>query len=132
MVPHPASAIPPGTFIGRGRHLRGSPVKKKTPVKSGNGIVGKAGQHVHAPRGGRERPGLVACFGGLFWWPGLVACFGGLFWWPVLAALLRYQRHPQRVLKYGAKTGQVSSCRQRGRGGLFWRPFLVACFGGLF
>ena len=74
--------------------------------------MGEAGQHVQAPWVGRERPVLVACFDGLFRWPGLVACFGGLFWWPVLAALLRYQRHPQRVLKYGAKTGQVLSRRQ--------------------
>ena len=78
---------------------------------------------------------------GLFWWPVLAACFGSLvwwpvlaafFWWPVLAALLRYQRHPQRVLKNGAKTGQVLSRRQWLRGGLSWRPFLVAWLGGLF
>ena len=98
--------------------------------------MGKAGQHVNAPRGGRERPVLVACFGGLFWWPGLVASFGGLFWWPVLAALLRYQRYPQRLLKYGAKTGRchlvangdVVACS----GGLFRWPVLATCFGGLF
>ena len=69
---------------------------------------------------------------GVFWWPVLAACFGGLVRWPILAALLRYQKHPQQVLRYGAKTGQVSSRRQWGRGGLFWRPFLMACFGGLF
>ena len=74
--------------------------------------MGKAGQHVHTARGGREQPFLLACFGGLFWWPFLVASFGGPYWWPVLAALLRYERHPKRVLKYGAKTGHVSSRRQ--------------------
>ena len=39
MVPHPSSAIPIDTFIGRGRHLRGPPVKKN-PVQR----VGRAGQ----------------------------------------------------------------------------------------
>ena len=47
MVPHPSSAMPKDTFIARGRHLTGSLVKKTT-VKRGNGIVGKAGQHFHA------------------------------------------------------------------------------------
>ena len=36
MVPHPASAVQIGTFIGRGRHLRGYPVKKIS-VKNNNG-----------------------------------------------------------------------------------------------
>ena len=36
MVPHPSSAVQIGTFIGRGRHLRGSPVKKIF-VKNNNG-----------------------------------------------------------------------------------------------
>ena len=77
--------------------------------------MGKAGQYFHAPGEAESglfwRPVLVACFGGLFgglfWRPVLAACLGGLFW-----ALLRYQRHPQRVLKYGAETGKVSSRHQ--------------------
>ena len=36
MVPHPSSAVQIATFIGRGRHLRGSPVKKIS-VKNNNG-----------------------------------------------------------------------------------------------
>ena len=36
MVPHPSGGVQIGTFIGRGRHLRGSPVKKIS-VKNNNG-----------------------------------------------------------------------------------------------
>ena len=36
MIPHPSSAVQIGTFIGRGRHLRGSRVKKNS-VKNNNG-----------------------------------------------------------------------------------------------
>ena len=47
MVPHPSSAIPIDTFIGRGRHLRGSPVKKKNLYVEWVGLVrarkGRAG-----------------------------------------------------------------------------------------
>ena len=78
---------PPSLQCHTNRHLhrtrpalKGLAGKKKTPVKTGNGIVGKAGQHVHKPRGGRERPVLVACFRGLVWWPVLAAFLGGLFW----------------------------------------------------
>ena len=41
MVPHPSTAIPIDTFIGRGRHLRGSPVKKNLYREWGG--QGKAG-----------------------------------------------------------------------------------------
>ena len=86
-------------------------------------MVGKAGHHVHAPRGGRERLVLVACFGGSVEvskaspagaeircknWPFLIWS-PMVTWWPVLAAFF--------VACFG---------------GLFWRPVLAACFDGLF
>ena len=94
--------------------------------------MGKAGQHVHAPRGGQERPVLVACFGDLFWWPDLVACFGGSIEvskaspagaeircqnWPVLISSPMVTRWPVLAAFFG---------------GLFWRPVLTACFSGPF
>ena len=48
MIPHPSSAVQIGTFIGHGRHLRGSPVKKKS-VKNNNGDAHWAG---HVEGGG--------------------------------------------------------------------------------
>ena len=81
MVPHPSSAIPMGTFIGRGRHLRGSAVKKNT-CEDREWYSGK-GRAACSRTPGRPR---VARFGGLFWRPVLVAWFGGMFWRPFLVA----------------------------------------------
>ena len=52
MVPHPSSAIPMDTFIRRGRHLRGSPVKKNLYrewaglVTAGKGRAGHVCDHL--------------------------------------------------------------------------------------
>ena len=52
MVPHPSSAIPIDTFIGRGRHLRGSPVKKNLYrewaglARAGKGRAGHVCDHL--------------------------------------------------------------------------------------
>ena len=43
MVPHPSSATPIDTFMGRGRHLRGCPVKKKHVQRVGGAGQGRAG-----------------------------------------------------------------------------------------
>ena len=40
MVPHPSSAVQIGTFIGHSRHLRGSPVNKRSVEKENGGGKG--------------------------------------------------------------------------------------------
>ena len=85
MVPHPSSAVQIGTFIGRGRHLRGSPVKK-IYVKNNNGdapctLGGACG-------GRRDVKGCVAkdlsnkgmMVGWAHWEMHLVGCSMGWVW----------------------------------------------------
>ena len=141
MVPHPSSAIPIGTFIGRGRHLRGSPVIKKNTCEEREWYSGK-GRAACSRTPGRPR---AACFGGLFWRPVLPAWFGGLFWRPFLAAFFGASIEISKASPAGAEkryknwSGLISSpmvtwwlVLAAFFGGLIGRPVLAARLGGLF
>ena len=85
MIPHPSNAVQIGTFIGRGQHLRGSPVKNKS-VKNNNGDA-----HCTLGRacgGRRDVKGYVAkdlsnkgmMVGWAHWEMHLVGCSMGWVW----------------------------------------------------